>query len=325
MADREVLTDDQISALVASAREGGAPALTTSSKGRRRRRVREIDFSRPTKFTQEQQRRLERAHDNFCRMAATRLSAEMRLPVEVQVIGIDQLTWSSAIADIPDPSISAIVEMEPLGTKVLMSLELGLVMRLIDRLLGGEGHARPRPTGLTEIEITLARRLFAGLLDQLSVTWDEVAGVRLSMHELELKPGNQHLAPLSEPTLRLTLEVKIDRFSSAFSLTIPYRSIEPIAGKLQGAQLGEQAPDALSQEMMRAAMAWVEVEVRAEAASIDLEIDELLAIEAGTVLPLGPAAGATLYVGAVPLYRVRPGRNASRRAVEVLEPLQEAS
>jgi flagellar motor switch protein FliM len=314
MTDHDVLNNDEVVALVAAAREGGAPE---HPRARRRRRVRDVDFSRPTKFTQEQQRRLERAHDNFCRLAATRLSAELRLPVEIQVIGIDQLTWSGALADIPEPSLSAIVEVEPLGTRVLMSLELALMMRLIDRLLGGEGHAKPRLSGLTEIEITLARRLFSTLLDQLSVTWDEVAGVRLSMLELELKAGNQHLAPPSEPTLRLTLEVKIDRYSSSLSLTVPYRSIEPIAARLQGSQLGELGPDPEAQELIRNAMSGVDVELRAEAASIEIEVDELLGVEPGTLIPLGPAAKATLYVGAVPLYRVQPGRNGSRRAVAI--------
>jgi len=239
------------------------------------------------------------------------------------VIGIDQLTWSGALSDIPEPALSGIVEVEPLGTQVLLSLELALVMRLIDRLLGGEGNAKPRMSGLTEIEITLARRLFKALLDHLSVTWEDVAGVRLSMVELELKASNQHLAPPSEPTLRLTLEVKIDRYSSSLSLTIPYRSIEPVASKLQGSQLGELAPDPKAQELVRAAVSSVEVELRAEAARVEVEIDDLLTVEPGCVIPLGAPGRATLYVGTVPLYRVQPGRNGARRAVAIVDHLKE--
>jgi flagellar motor switch protein FliM len=315
----EQLSNDEVAALVAAARQGDVGTSAGHARGRRRRRIREIDFSRPTKFTQEQQRRLERTHDNFCRLAATRLSAELRLPFELQVIGIDQLTWSGAIADIPEPSLSAIVELEPLGTKVLMSLELALIVRMVDRLLGGEGHAKPRPHGLTEIEITLARRIYGALLDQLSVTWEELAGLRLSMLELETKAANVHLAPPSEPTLRLTIEVKFDRFSSTLSLTVPYRAIEPIAAKLAGGTFGEHGPDAESRELMRQAVAAVEVEVRAEAAHVDLTLEEVLALAEGSILPLGPASAATLFVGALPLYRVRPGRNGNRRAIEVVE------
>lgn len=314
MTDGELTTGN---AAVAAASGGGG--TSPPGRERRRRRVREIDFSRPTKFTQEQQRRLERAHDNFCRLAATRLSAELRMAVDLQVLGLDQLTWSGAIADIPEPSISAVVELDPLETRVLLSLEMALVARLIDRLLGGEGQARPRPQGLTEIEIALARRLYTVLLDQLSVTWEEVAGQRMSMLELETKAANVHLAPPSEPTLRLTIEVKIERFSSTLSLTVPYRAIEPVAAKLAGGQFGDQGHDPRWQELMRSTVANVGVDVRAEAARVELTLDDVLALEPGSVVGLGPASAATLYVGAVPLYRVRPGRNGARRAVEIVE------
>jgi flagellar motor switch protein FliM len=320
VSGQEALSSDEVAALVSATRQGAALPGAADGRRRRRRRVREIDFSRPTKFTQEQQRRLERAHDDFCRLAATRLSAELRLAVDLQVIGIDQVTWSSAIADLPEPSISAIVHTSPLDTQLLMALELGLALRLIDRLLGGEGTARPRPIGLTEIDLSLARRIFAALLDQLSVTWQEVAGLTLSLGEsLETKAVNLHLAPASEPTLRLSIEVKLGRHSSTISLIVPYRAIEPIAGRLAGGQFGDAGVDPVQRATVRAAVAGVEVELRAEAAAVDLTLDDVLALEPGSIVPLGPASAATLYIGDVAMYRVRPGRNGGRRAVEVLE------
>jgi flagellar motor switch protein FliM len=320
MSGHELLSPDEVSALVTAAKQGDAVPASSEGRRRRRRRVREIDFSRPTKFTQEQQRRLERAHDDFCRLAATRLSAELRLAVDLQVIGIDQVTWSSAIADIPEPSISAIVHTSPLDTQLLMALELGLALRLIDRLLGGEGTAKPRPTGLTEIDLALARRIFAALLDQLSVTWQEVAGLTLQLGEsLETKAVNLHLAPASEPTLRLSIEVKLGRHSSTISLIVPYRAIEPIAGRLAGGQFGDAGLDPTQRATVRTAVSGVEVELRAEAAAIELTLDEVLALEPGSIVPLGPTAAAALYIGDVAMYHVRPGRNGARRAVEVLE------
>jgi flagellar motor switch protein FliM len=320
--DHDVLSNDEVAALVAAAR-GGDVQATAEPRSRRRKRIREIDFSRPTKFTQEQQRRLERAHDSFCRLAATRLAAELRLPIELQVIGIDQITWSSAIADIPEPSLSAIVETKPLETTVLMSVEMALAARLIDRILGGAGAAKPRQTELTEIELMLARRIFVGLLDQLSATWQELAGLSLELLELETKAANVHLAPPSEPTLRLQIELKIERFSSTIALNIPYRAIEPIASQLTGGQFGDKSPDRESRDRMRSAVAAVDVDLIAEAASIQLPVETIVALEAGSIIPLGPPKPATLYVGGVPMYRVQPGRSGTRRAVEVLSQVRE--
>ena len=133
----DVLSNDQIAALVEAAKAGEAGGSETPAPRRRARRVRDIDFSRPSKFAQDQQRRLERAHESFCRTAGQRLSTELLSPIELEVLGLDQLTWSTAIGQIPQPSICAIIECRPLGTHVLMTAELALMLRLAERLLGG--------------------------------------------------------------------------------------------------------------------------------------------------------------------------------------------
>ena len=63
----EHLDETQIEALFAGESEGAAtvaPAAPT-----RRRRIRTVDFSRPSTFSKEQERRLRRAHEVFCRTA----------------------------------------------------------------------------------------------------------------------------------------------------------------------------------------------------------------------------------------------------------------
>ena len=68
----DVLSNDEVAALVEAAKQGQTDAEPTHK--RRARRVRDIDFSRPSKFAQDQQRRLERAHESFARTAGQRLS-----------------------------------------------------------------------------------------------------------------------------------------------------------------------------------------------------------------------------------------------------------
>ena len=62
--------------------------------------------------------------------------------------------------------------------------------------------------------------------------------------------------------------------------------------------------------------------VRAEVASVELPIEEVLALRPGDVLRLdGRAeAGVTLYAGDVPVHRGMPGRSGGRRAVQITQP-----
>jgi flagellar motor switch protein FliM len=61
--------------------------------------------------------------------------------------------------------------------------------------------------------------------------------------------------------------------------------------------------------------------VRAEVASIELPIEQVLALQPGDVLRLGaPAdAGVTLFADKVPVHRAKPGRSGSRRAVQITD------
>jgi len=314
----DVLSNDQVAALVEAAKQGQTDAEPTHK--RRARRVRDIDFSRPSKFAQDQQRRLERAHESFARTAGQRLSTELLTQIELDVLSLDQLTWSSAISQIPQPSICATIEFRPLGTQVLMTAELGLMLRLAERLMGGTSATVVKPRELTEIEIALVRRVFDTLLEQLGVTWSELAGMTTHLLGIESQIANINLAPPSEPTLMLTFEVKVDGSSSTMALVLPHRAVEPALEHLSGSQFGEVHIDTEAQAAVRTGLEAVAVEIRAEGASRHMPVEEVLALKAGDVLRFRvPAAqGVTLCAGHVPAHRGQPGRNGNWRAVQVI-------
>jgi flagellar motor switch protein FliM len=312
----ENLSNDQIAALVEAAKQGQTDAPAPAHR-RRARRVRDIDFSRPSKFAQDQQRRLERAHESFCRTAGQRLSTELLTPIELEVLSLDQLTWSTSIGQIPQPSICATIECRPLGTHVLMTAELSLMLRLAERLMGGTSATVVKPRELTEIEIALVRRVFDTLLEVLAATWGELAGITTHLLAIESQIANVNLAPPSEPTLMLTIEVRVDGSSSTMALVLPHRSVEPALEHLSGGQF----VDAESRVAVRSGVASVDVELRAEVASRQIPVDEMLALQPGDVLRFRvPAAnGVMLYAGQVPAHRAQPGRNGNWRAVQVVE------
>ena len=112
----QVLSADAIAALVDAAREGRPPEETPTAAAPPRMRT--VDFTRPTKFTSEQERRLKRSSRAFCRTASTRLSAELRVPIELEVIASTQLTWSAAQRQVPANSITAVIDASPIGTRL---------------------------------------------------------------------------------------------------------------------------------------------------------------------------------------------------------------
>jgi flagellar motor switch protein FliM len=320
----EVLSDDQIAALVEAAREGQVP-VKTAEPVTRTRRVRQVDFTRPTKFTQDQQRRLRRGHEAFARAASTQLSAELRTPVELEVINVDQQTWTSALGEIPAQSLFGVLEIGT-SSRLLLSLEHSATMHMIERLLGATIAAGTIERELTEIERALARRIFGTFTVQLSRAWEELLGTTLALVAVESQQSNIQLAPSSEPTLAITMELQLGGLSSTITLLVPHRSIEQILEQVSSGGYGETVDadaDAQAEQLVQAALRQVSVEVRAEVGSTDLTIDEVLALAPGDVIKLGSASsGGTLYADSVPIHRTKAGLSGNRRAVEVLERIE---
>jgi flagellar motor switch protein FliM len=320
------LTPEQIAALVEAAKQGELQDDAPAQTQRRSPRLRTVNFARPTKFTSDQERRLSRSLESFCRTASTRLSAELRVPIELEVIASTQLTWSTAQSQLPSNSVCAVLEVNPIDTGVLMTAELSFVLCALEALLGAAPDHAPKDRRLTEIDWALSRRLFHTMVGQLSLIWHDVADVELSLGALESTTENAQVAPFSEPTLSLTVEARIGRTSSTLSLLVPYCAIAPVAAAFsQRDGAGPAANEQDAGEAVDVALRGVEIMMRAEVADTHMSVQDVLALKPGDVLRLeGQAAsGITLFADQVPVHRARPGRSGLKRAAQVLGPVEE--
>jgi flagellar motor switch protein FliM len=313
----QVLSADAIAALVDAAREGRLPE--ESATPQRRRRMRAVDFTRPTKFTADQERRLKRSLEAFCRTASTRLSAELRVPLELEVINASQLTWANAHSQVLAGSISAITEVQPIGTRLMMSCEPSLILGAIELLLGATEITEQRERRLSDIDMALARHFFDRMLAQLSVIWTDAVGLELSVVQIETHLETAQMVSVSEPTLTVTMEARFNGLSSTIVLLVPWSAIAPVANSFAARDDVTVRGDAEIRKVRRA-VGGVDVTVRAEVAAIELPIEQVLALQAGDILRLDAPAegGVTLYADKVPVHRAKPGRSGSRRAVQIV-------
>ena len=275
----ELLTPDKIAALVDAAKQGqlpdagGAQRPTAAGTGCAR-----STSARPTKFSADQARRIMRATETFCQTANTRLSTELRVPVELELLNTVQLTWSAAQAQLPPNSLSLILDVAPIGTRMLLTAEQSFVLAGLESLLGGSPERTPKDRRLSEIDWSLTRRLFESLVHQLSMVWQELGGVTLSAGEIDPHDAGQ-VASVSEPTFTILLECRMAKQSFALAMLIPWAAIEPVEDAISGRDASHE-DQVLTTSPMQKAMSDVPVTLRAEVASIDLEVSEILSLVA---------------------------------------------
>lgn len=287
----------------------------------RQARVQEIDFRRPTKFARDLVRRLEHAHESFCRTASSALSAELRAGFELSVAGTEQLPYGTAMAETHPDSLLAVLDVAPLESEVALIVEMPLALRLVDRLLGGGGKPREGTADtLTDLEIVILRRAITSIVEPLSATWLDLADVHFSIGSMQTSPMTFQLVPPSEPVLMLHIEARLDGLVSPLVLCIPYRSVAPIVEKLEHRHYeGHDVVDPTAAGKVLEAISAVDVGLRAEAGSKDMKVSEVLQIKVGDVIRLRRPAdkGVIVYAGDVPTYVAQPGRNGNKRALKI--------
>ncbi|MGH2891500.1 MAG: flagellar motor switch protein FliM [Solirubrobacteraceae bacterium] len=314
----EILTPDRIAALVEAAKQGQLPESGSEQKPQRRsHRLRPVDFSRPTKFSADLQRRISRALETFCLTASTRLASELRWPLEFELLNTIQLTWSAAQTQLPPHSLAVVLDVEPIGTRMLLTAEHAFVLTALEALLGGSPDRAPRERRLSEIDWSLTRRLFESIVLGLSLVWQELGGVTLTPGEIDPHDAAQ-IASVSEPTFTILIECRMAKQSFALALLIPWIAIEPIVKHIAGREGGRQQDPGKAARMHRA-LSRVPVTLRAEVAAVDLQVQDILSLAPGSIIEFGvPAAdGVVLFAENVKLARAQPGSHGPRRAVQI--------
>jgi flagellar motor switch protein FliM len=293
---------------------------TRPDAGPRQARVQEIDFRRPTKFPRDLVRRLEHAHESFCRTASSGLSAELRASFELTVAGSEQLPYGTAMVQVDQDSLIAVLTVKPLDTEIALLMEMPLALRLVDRLLGGGGKPRDVvPDSLTDLEVVIVKRAMQSLVTPLSATWLDLADVSFEVASMQTSPMTFQLVPPSEPVLMMHLEARLDGLVSPIIVCVPYSGVEPIAQKLEHRHFDGNVADAATAGKVQAAISGIDVELRVEAGAVEMKASEVLGLAVGDVIRLRRPAdrGMIVYAGDVPTYVATPGRNGNARAVQV--------
>src|SRR5690606_18153976 len=102
-------------------------------------------------------------HERFAREIAVTLGRFARTEVQVDVATSEWMTFGEYLAGIPEAITISQVELPGADDGMLLGIETGVGMQIIDRLLGGGGGAAPQ-RGPTPLELDLLRDVLTAML-----------------------------------------------------------------------------------------------------------------------------------------------------------------
>lgn len=322
--DSEVLDEpsrfsvDEIESLIAEATGPPEPARRTGPQP--------YDFRRPNKFSREHVRALQIVHEAFARQFATILSTTLRAVSQVSLTSVEQLSYDEYVRSVANPSLLALLALEPLPGAAIFEVPLPIAMSVIDRLLGGSGTGYYPTRPLTDIEARLMRELIERALRELAAAFESLHPIEPRIVQIEANPQFAQIAAPSDMVVVLTFDTRIGgEGGGPITLCVPFASLHPVLERVAGHSLFADrgsADPATARAAVASALEPVPVDVRVRFAPVTLTSRDIVGLQPGDVLPLHHPVNQplTVAVGGVPLLAATPGRKGKRLACRIVDP-----
>lgn len=191
------------------------------------------NFRRPDKFSKEHLRGLQDIHREFARQLEMNLTAYLSLPVEIDVVSVDQLTYDEFTHSMPESIAIGLLELTPLPNQVLLGINFEILSSIVDRMLGGVGVCEDMSHEMTDIEESLAKQFIKRTVNTLETSWAHVVPVKGTVDALATNYQNVQVASPGEIVALITFEIQIaSKYFGLMSLCYPYPVLENILGHL---------------------------------------------------------------------------------------------
>ncbi len=191
------------------------------------------NFRRPDKFSKEHLRGLQDIHREFARQLEMNLTAYLSLPIEIDVVSVDQLTYDEFTHSMPESIAIGLLELTPLPNQVLLGINFEILSSIVDRMLGGVGVCENMSHEMTDIEESLAKQFIKRTVNTLETSWAHVVPVKGTVDALATNYQNVQVASPGEIVALITFEIQIaSKYFGLMSLCYPYPVLENILGHL---------------------------------------------------------------------------------------------
>ncbi len=319
----KILSQDEIDALLTTVTSGDLEAEAGEFEDERLRSVVAYDFKHPNRVSKDQIRTLENMHDNFAGHFGSALSTILRTIADVDLVSVDQITYSEFIMSLVSPSCTYTFSAPPLDGVCLVDFNPALTFSIIDRMFGGHGKIMETERELTGIERSVMATLVQRLYLELTKSWEHLVRIDIDQKSYENNPQFIQIVPPGETVVVISFQVKLFQATGLLTICYPYVSLEPIVTKLS-AQNWIDATKKKNMDEDRAINSHnvkrVEANVAAVLLNSRIKMRDFLMLKVGDIVPSEKKIDMpiAITVNRRQKYTGRPGLSGKKRAFQVL-------
>ncbi len=224
--------------------------------------------------------------DSFVQNGVSSLAAALRAQVDMEVDGLDQLSYREFIHTLPEPSSIWSLKLRPLGLSIALCLEPKLVHAMVDLLMGGEGRSLGRDRTITELDQSVVESMVRFLSKEFQEAWRRLISFESNIEGRETRPGFLQLYSPAESMISIVVRMHAGGTDGHIFWGIPSQMLLRFEHSVQTPTKGSgQLPEEAAAEIHRIIQD-IPTQLNAHIAGTRIRVQELLALSEGDVVKL---------------------------------------
>ena len=329
----KLLNQSQIDALLGIADQGSAGEMSDEQVNSivnrpTSKNVSPYNFKRPRLFAQDQMRVQHQVHEVFSRNLSVYLSAQLQTIVDVNLSALDQVLYAEFVMASAPPTTLFIMDAVGTQQQILFEIDPRLVIYTVEKLFGGPGEFLRKPRETSKIEQRIMSKILARAFQELTDAWAQVAKLEFKESSIESSAEFIQILPATEPAIVSTFEVMVNDQRSFINICYPYILLERTLGRTgmkQWMRIAETPVAAEIRQGFEENVEDIDMQVRAELGRTELNVSQLLDLEAGDVILLNQRRDEPIhvFVGGDTHFKAAAGRSGNKKALRILEVVNE--
>lgn len=324
----EVLSQSQIDALLNAARSGEMDLNRSDQDSEKK--YRKYDFYSPRKFTKDRIKMISGIFENYTRIINSRLNGLLHTTSDIAVESVEEQRYYEFSNALSDGDVLTLADVDVDGkresdeTPVLIHLSTGLVLNMMDRLMGGDGDETSNIRAgysFTPLELKLYEDIVKDMISILGGSWENYINLDFSFRRVESNPTLVQLIGLDETVVIISISLKLPNVSGRMSICLPGMMLTNIFTKIAAMnQVGRGSGEDNSENIM-GILRDSQLQVIAELGRTQLTLQDIYSLNVGDVVDLGHPTKepVSLYVGGQPWFSGKLGTQSGSMAVKIWE------
>ncbi len=245
-----------------------------------------FDLSHLDRIPKSQLRAIHLVHENFVKNLGSSLSAYLRTYVGLNLISLEQISYSEFIDGLSFPTGLAYVSMAPYEGSAVLEINMNLMFALIELMMGSKGRAVTRvQRKITDIEKSIMQTLLRVILRDLKDAWSSVTQIEFAVQSLSSEPQLVQVLAPAEAVIVIAIDIRIGAVSGLMNLAIPSIFFKRLRHKFDQVQAIRKATNVdLDQQRMGALMEDVELVFETILDGGEISARTLMDLQPGQVL-----------------------------------------